>query len=176
MIADRTYPGMKSAVRRGMKTHAEYLRECLEQLQVKSQAHEAAWGIDRSVWTLDQVQGMIRFETPNDLIITAPVQIIGAYYPEEKLWQWSWDNNTVRPPLTEHADAVRRYGQEQGVEELTTAEVSVEDEAKCWEFAALACELNDAQGAYRGPAGPAMMLFMTFGDYRMMEKEVAKLN
>ena len=36
-----------------------------------------------------------------------------------------------------------------------------EDEA--WEFTALACQLCRAQGAYRGPAGTALV-YMTFGE------------
>ncbi|WP_309395831.1 DUF6882 domain-containing protein [Cerasicoccus maritimus] len=150
-------------------THQAFIAQCLEDLQVKSQAHEIAWGLNESKFVLDQVEGQIGFESPNDMLISAPVQIIGAYFPTEKVWQWSWDNNTVRPPLTEDADKVRAYGQEKGIAELTTAEVKIDDEAQCWEFTALACGLADAQGAYSAPTGN-LVLFMTFGDYRIVEK------
>ena len=41
-----------------------------------------------------------------------------------------------------------------------------EDEA--WAFTALACHLCQAQGAYRGPAGPALV-FMTFGEVTLSQ-------
>lgn len=47
------------------------------------------------------------------------------------------------------------------VAQLTTRKLTCsEDEA--WQLTALACKLNEAQGAYRGPAGTTLV-FMTFG-------------
>jgi hypothetical protein len=40
------------------------------------------------------------------------------------------------------------------------------DEADCWEFTALACQLCKAEGAYRGPGGTTLV-FMTFGKITM---------
>jgi hypothetical protein len=41
---------------------------------------------------------------------------------------------------------------------------------QAWEFTALACHLCDAQGAYRGPAGTALV-FMTFGEVTLAQSQ-----
>jgi hypothetical protein len=67
--------------------------------------------------------------------------------------------------MQEHAKHVRDYGQRHDIERLTTRKLECE-ETEAWEFVALACKLCDAQGAYRGPAGPTLV-FMTFGEARL---------
>jgi hypothetical protein len=72
-------------------------------------------------------------------------------------------------PLQEHAFAVRQYGEENGIELLTTQKLECSQE-QAWEFTALACKLCEAQGAYRGPAGSAFV-FMTFGTVTLSKPE-----
>jgi hypothetical protein len=73
------------------------------------------------------------------------------------------------PALQEHAQRVHEYGTQQGIAALTSRKVEC-DEATAWEFAALACHLSAAQGAYRGPAGSALV-FMTFGEVTLTRTE-----
>ena len=54
------------------------------------------------------------------------------------------------------------FGEKYRLERLTTRRIEA-SETECWQFAALACHLANAQGAYRGPAG-ATLVFMTFGN------------
>ena len=90
-----------------------------------------------------------------------PVQIIGTFDTNDSTWLWAWDNPSVRASLSHHAAQLREYGETNGVSELTTRKLSATEE-QCWEFTALACKLNDAQGGYRGPSG-STLVFMTFG-------------
>ena len=56
-----------------------------------------------------------------------------------------------------------------GIEKLTTRKwTGTEDDA--WAMVALAVRLCDAQGAYRGPAGPSYV-FMTFGEVKIIKPE-----
>ncbi|MDH3298349.1 MAG: RhsIA family immunity protein, partial [Gemmatimonadota bacterium] len=80
-------------------------------------------------------------------------------------WLWAWGHPSVQPPLSTHARRMREYGETNRICELTTRKL-VSTEEQCWQFTALACKLNEAQGAYRGPAGSALV-FMTFGEPKL---------
>jgi hypothetical protein len=105
--------------------------------------------------------GAITFTRDNGIQARAGVQIIGTYNPQDRTWLWAWDHPSIAPPLRVHAQTLRRYGEENGIRELTTQKLTCA-ENDCWRFTALACLLNEAQGGYRGPTdGPHV--FMTYG-------------
>jgi hypothetical protein len=145
------------------------LGRCMEELRQKTQAHVASWGLgstDR--WGLDQADGRLVF-TSKAVTAAALAQIIGTYSPQTGTFLWGWDHPSVLPPLQEHARKVREYGEQHGIPALTTRKLECsEDEA--WEFTALACHLCGAQGAYRGPAGQALV-FMTFGEVTLSKTQ-----
>jgi len=131
-------------------------------LQAMTAAHDGMWQIGQAAWSVNQDEGTITFDSPKGLRATAPVQIVGSYDTRDGTWLWGWDNPSLAAPLTEHARKVRDYGQEHGYYALTTATFACPED-QCWELAALACMLCEAQGAYRGPSGTARV-FMTFGE------------
>jgi hypothetical protein len=138
------------------------LAQSMEELRLKTEAHDAGWGLGQADWNVDQDQGEIVFTGADGITATAPVQIVGTYNSEDGTWLWGWDHPSVVPALQEDAKRVRDYGCKHGIKRLTTRKLAcTEDEA--WELAALACKLCDAQGAYRGPAGTTFV-FMTFGE------------
>jgi hypothetical protein len=142
-------------------THFDTLiAQSMEELRLKTQAHNATWHLGEADWSVDQDQGQIVFEHKG-ITATAPVQIVGTFDGDDSTWLWGWDHASVVPALQEHARRVREYGEDHGITRLTTKKL-VCSENEAWEFAALACKLCDAQGAYRGPAGSAFV-FMTFG-------------
>jgi len=137
----------------------------VEELQLKTDAHVGTWHLDQAAWSVDQDEGTIVFTMPNGTTATAPVQIIGTYNTQDGTWLWGWEHPSVDRVLSEHAALVRAYGERQELEDLTTRKLKCsEDEA--WEFTALACKLAEANGAYRGPAGTALV-FMTFGEVEL---------
>ena len=138
-----------------------FLQRALNELQLKTTAHDSTWQLGQADWEVDQDAGQIVFTSPSGIVATCPVQIIGSYNSEDSTWLWGWDHPSVVPALAEHAQLVRQYGELKGVTELTHRKLETTEDV-CWEFAALACKLADAQGAYRGPAGPTY-IFMTFG-------------
>lgn len=109
--------------------------------------------------------GQIKFTSPKGIVATAPAQIIGDYNSADGTWLWAWDNPSIDPKLAAHSKIVREYGEKNGIEELTSPKLSV-NEKKCWEFAALACKLGKNQGVYRGPDGDTKV-FITFGEVAM---------
>ena len=138
------------------------LSQSMEELRLKTEAHDAGWGLGEADWSVDQDQGEIVFTGADGSTATAPVQIVGTYNSQDGTWLWGWDHPSVVPALQEHAKRVREYGEKHGIQRLTTRKLAC-SEMEAWELVALACKLCEAQGAYRGPAGTACV-FMTFGE------------
>jgi Family of unknown function (DUF6882) len=142
---------------------AEYralIDRSMEELRLKTAAHDSGWGLGAADWAVDQDTGLITF-TGKTMVATAPAQIIATYNTQDGTWLWGWDHPSVADNMAEHARQVYEYGKQHGIADLTTRKLKCsQDDA--WEFTALACHLCGAQGAYRGPAGTALV-FMTFG-------------
>lgn len=142
--------------------YRQLVEQGMEELRLKTAAHDSLWRLSESAWSVDQKTGVIVFTANDGITATCPVQIIGTYNSEDGTWLWGWDHPSVALPLQEHAKRVKAYGEQHGIEKLTARKLECE-ELEAWEFTALACKLCDAQGAYRGPAGTAKV-FMTFGE------------
>lgn len=134
-------------------------------VQALTEAHVGLFRLDEASWAVDQDEGTITFTNSKGIRATAPVQIIGTYNTEDGTWLWGWDHPSVVPALAEAAATVKAYGDEHGVSDLVTRKLACSED-RCWAFTAVACELTEAQGAYRGPAGPALV-FMTFGAVKL---------
>jgi hypothetical protein len=148
------------------------LDQSMEELRAKTAAHDAAWRLGEASWSVDQDAGTIVFTRKDGITATAPVQIVGTYNTQDDTWLWGWDNPSLNSALQDHARQMQAYGKQHGIERLTTRKLACsEDEA--WELVALACKLCDAQGAYRGPAGTAMV-FMTFGAVTLSKSEAQR--
>jgi hypothetical protein len=157
---------MAKAKRMGDADYRALVERSMEELRLKTAAHDSGWGLGAADWAVDQDTGLITF-TGKKMVATAPVQIVGTYYTQDGTWLWGWDHPSVADELAEHARRVHDFGAEHSLDTLTTRKVAcTEDEA--WEFAALACHLCGAQGAYRGPAGTALV-FMTFGEVTLSQ-------
>jgi len=137
----------------------------MEDLRIKSGAHDSLWQLGQAAWSIDQQTGTIVFKAPNGMVVSCAVQIVGTYNTADGTWLWGWDHPSVQPPLQAHARLVRAYGEQHGIAPLTTRKLACA-ENDAWELAALACRLGDAQGAYRAPAGTAMV-FVTFTDVKL---------
>jgi hypothetical protein len=133
----------------------------LTELRLKTEAAAGLFRLDERNWVADHEAGTITFDHPNGTRATAPLQIVGTYNPQDGTWLWAWSHPSILESLRAHAETVRRYGVEHDIEELQSAKLDCSED-DCWRFAALACHLNGAQGAYRGPtAGP--LVFLTYG-------------
>lgn len=75
----------------------------------------------------------------------------------------------MAPPLARDAKRVLAYGQQHGYTKLTTRQLRC-TEQEAWELTALAFLVCGAGGAYRGPAGTALV-FMTFGEVKLSKAD-----
>lgn len=142
----------------------------IEELQLKTQGHVEAWGLDRiSRWDLDQGTGELAFSFEDGFRATAPAQIIGMYNSEDHTWLWAWDNPSVEDAMKKDALKVRKYGEEHRIERLTKAKwVGTEEDA--WAMTALAVKLCGEQGAYRGRTKTRVKVFIAFGPVTMKKR------
>nr|WP_199044461.1 DUF6882 domain-containing protein [Dyella sp. ASV24] len=132
------------------------------EMQMRTQAAIDMWGLDTAVWDVDLEVGTITFtHAEKQLVVTAPVQVVGTLNTEDGSWLWGWDHPSVPTPLGEHAQRVRDFGEQYELAALTTRKIaaSMED---AWGFTALACHLGGGQGGYSGPSG-TIRVFMTYG-------------
>jgi hypothetical protein len=141
----------------------QLLDASMEALRAKTVGHQVGWGFGKADrWSLDLSQGDLLFTFANGIVATCPAQIVGTLDSTDGSWLWGWANPSVPESLQLDSLLVRDYGEQRQITRLTSAEwPCTEDEA--WRMAALACNLCEAQGVYRGPAGTTFV-FITFSD------------
>ncbi|KAA9002012.1 hypothetical protein FJU30_06955 [Affinibrenneria salicis] len=140
------------------------------EMQLRTQAAIDMWGLDTAAWAVDLDSETITFTNQEkDMVISAPVQVVGTYNTEDGTWLWGWDHPSVSEPLGEYARRVRNFGEQYGREELTTRKIAVSmDDA--WQFTALACYLSGGQGGYSGLSG-STRVFMVYGSVTINKKD-----
>jgi len=117
--------------------------------------------IESAPWLVDQQSGVIQFDRKDGALVTAPVQIIGAWNPRTELFRWGWDHPMVQQRLRNDALRTRWFGDKHELPDLTANALKM-SEQEAWRMAALAMKVNAAHGVYRGPTeGP--VIFMTLG-------------
>lgn len=142
------------------------IEKAMNGLRAVTAVHDGMWHLGEADWSLDQDVGNLVFTTSKGVQAVAPAQIIATYNTEEGTWLWGWDHPSVLPALAKDAKKMLAYGQQHGYAKLTTRKIQItEDEA--WELTALAFLVCGANGAYRGPAGTSLAVFMTFGEVQL---------
>jgi hypothetical protein len=139
----------------------------VEEVEIKTTAHDKLRGLGKADrWDLDQEKGDLIFSFDDGIKAVAPAQIIGTYNSKDGTWLWAWANPSIDKALKKDAIKVREYGEKHRIEQLTKAKWAGTQE-DAWAMAALAVKLCGAQGAYRGSAGAALYVFMTFGEVKL---------
>src|SRR5437899_97535 len=82
------------------------VNQAVEELRLKTAAHDGAWRLGEADWNVDQDAGTIVFTRPGGPTATCPVQIVGTYNTRDGTWLWGWDNPSVAPDLQQHARKV----------------------------------------------------------------------
>jgi hypothetical protein len=143
-----------------------FIKQSVEGLRTQTSTHAATWHLgEEANWAADQDTGHIRFTFKDGTIAEAALQIVGTYNTQDGTFLWGWDHPSVAEPLRKHATLAKEFGQKHKLNKFTERKVKCsEDEA--WEFTAVAARLGNANGAYRGPAGTALV-YMTFGEIKL---------
>ncbi|MBH8573055.1 hypothetical protein I8752_08510 [Nostocaceae cyanobacterium CENA369] len=100
------------------------LEQSMEELRLKTQAHDGAWRLGECSWNVDRDTGTIIFTRPDGITATCSVQIIGTYNTLDNTWLWAWDHPSVVLSLQDRAWKVREYGQINNIECLTTRKLN----------------------------------------------------
>ena len=79
--------------------------------------------------------------------VSADFQIVGSLSGSSGTWLWSWDNQYLLDNTIEDIWSVKEFGDENGVERLSSPKwnASVED---AWDMTAISAYLLKAKGAY----------------------------
>jgi len=100
----------------------------------------------------DTKAGTLTFSDAAGPRVLADIQVIGTIGDQDWLWGWAIEN---WPSLsTDGMRAVRDFGAEHGIEELTTDYLESDDlPGLGWMLAAISARVLNAEGAYRAPSG-----------------------
>src|SRR5437899_2118720 len=64
------------------------VEKSMEELRLKTSAHDAAWRLGEAAWNIDQNAGTIVFTRSDGIKATCPVQIVGTYNTKDRTWLW----------------------------------------------------------------------------------------
>ena len=126
-----------------------------------SVAHAERWGFGTATrWVLDQDTGRVVWSF-DDHVASAQAQILGSWNSQVKSFVWSWDNDTIKPPLRVTAEEVRAFGVEKDVPALCTSPLKLEED-QARDLMALAFVLGRCTGLYHSFDG-RLATFIAFG-------------
>lgn len=146
-----------------------YWAEAWEELRRRQAALARAMRLADARWTVDQHSGIIRFDRADGVVITAPVQIVGAWSPRTETFTWGWDHPSVQLRLRAGAERTRWFGEKHQLSELTERALKA-SESDAWRLTAVAVKVNGAVGAYRGPTDEGPSVFMALGELKVAEE------
>jgi len=101
-------------------------------------------------WSYDLEQGTLVFSNDDDLGVVATIQAAGSISTISNTWLWGWANASLPETVTSALQAVRDFGEEQGIQKLTNENWSA-SEADGWEMSAVTNRIIGGKGIYRCP-------------------------
>ncbi len=155
--------GKKVAAEITPSCHDDYnklLNECVAEVDRKNQnlADEYGFGSFER-WDIDQEIGELVFSDGGVPKLVCSVTMLGSLSDQSETWMWGWANRSLLEPLTRDTNAVREYGAQNGIEDLTV-EKTAATEGEAWALSALACRILEGRGLYRGPTGNGFVVMM----------------
>ena len=120
-------------------------------LTARQEALTDAFGLSRyERWDWDADRGAIVFSDGGVPRVIAQAQLVGSISKKTGTWLWSWANTSIAPQLRGDVPEVRRFGEQKGIWQLTTAKWEA-DETDGWEMTSITAYVLQAKGAYRMP-------------------------
>lgn len=131
-------------------------------LQERTSAESKVWAIGTEQnWNADLDEGWLRWTFADGRVMQAEVQVVGTYNTADGTFLWGWDHPSVPVSLRRAANLAQALGAKENFLRLTSRTVAC-TEGDAWQFAALAAQLDDATGAYRGNAN-GTWVYMAYG-------------
>jgi hypothetical protein len=130
-----------------------WCKEAFETFRIKQNALTETYRLaSRERYDYDTAAGTLTFSDQGRPKVLADIQVIGTIGAED--WLWGWANANWPAVSTDGMRAVRDFGAQNGIEELTTEHLESDDlPGLGWMLAAIAARVLDAEGAYRAPSG-----------------------
>jgi len=107
----------------------------------------------------DLPTGRIWWSTAGEKKVEADMVIVGTISGESGTWLWGWGNPHLNGVPMEEMDRVISFGEENGIEKLTSRQWPAE-EVDGWEMTALAAQVLQAEAAYRCPSGKGFLFVL----------------
>ncbi len=143
----------------------DFIDASVREMRAKTDAHVRQWRLGKeSAWNVDQDKGEIEFSFADGSVVRAPVQIVGTWNREDRVFQWAWGHASVVAGMRRHAENARQWGERNRQAKYASRAIPATSE-EAFQFAAVAAALSGANGVYRGQTGTAWV-FMTFGEAR----------
>jgi hypothetical protein len=107
----------------------------------------------------DTRAGTLTFSDANGPRILADIQVVGSIDDDD--WRWGWSNEVWPPASTNGMQALRAFGAEHEIEELTTEYLESDDlDGLGWMLVAIAARVLEAEGGYRAPVQAGHIYFL----------------
>lgn len=130
----------------------DWLNACMDDLVKTNTLANEQFGIGGyERWDMSQDTGQFVSSNEGKVVVTADASIVGSYSFISRTWLWGWANNSILPRLTQNLAAVKQYGEEHGLPDLTEPKWEG-DEQDGWAMAATALRLAGGEAVYCGPS------------------------
>jgi hypothetical protein len=142
--------------------YADWRHDAVHELMTKADKIRDEYSISKwPRYDYDVDVGIIKFSQDNIIKVVADIQVVGTIGSKD--WLWSWANDHWPDNVCTHAQQARDFGEEHGIEELTSEYLEDENlNSLGWEMAAVTARIAGAVGAYRPPSETgALFLLLT---------------
>ena len=107
--------------------------------------------------------GTLTFSDRGPAKVIATIQIAGSTSGRSRDWLWAWANSHWPPQRVTDSEAVRLFGAEHNICELTHQSIVNDDvNGLGWELTAVMVKYTEALGAYRPPDEHGGGLFLVY--------------
>jgi hypothetical protein len=120
-------------------------------------------------WDYDLERGTLTFSQDDVPKVVASIHLVGTSSNTSGTWLWGWGNGSLPAAATEALKAVRAFGEEEGVVQLTSARVP-DDEYLGWGMTAIAAQILGSKGGYRCP-GSDGFIYVVYTELRFAADE-----
>lgn len=125
-----------------------FLQRCRDELVRKNSQAQQSWGLgNESLCDVDLAMGIVTFNIADDIVLR-DIQVVGSFNPEDLSFKWSSVLAEIPVPLQYVARQVYSLASQQYYPLLMQAVLQCNEE-EAWNFAAVACHVAGAEGAYR---------------------------
>ncbi|MEO1159662.1 MAG: DUF6882 domain-containing protein [Pseudomonadota bacterium] len=147
------------------------LQKCALQHRASTFSCIRSWGLGQERgWQADQNTGQLALKFSDGAQAHTNFECIGSFTPHEKTFLLACDNSSIPADRSATSAAMRAYGKEAGIPELTTPHVNLAFE-DLTQIVCLANEFADLSGIVRGMDDDHRSIFLGVGPFSFANAE-----